>query len=422
MKIEDAHGANLKRFIDDSSKQTQNIISNIRTHAPHVADQLMVLDRQYHEVFERIERALREKTDRSEDELAQLAILEEFNSQTASHAVRTDVRVRLTRHGVTYGQGYSDQRGPLPASHYMTNKGQSAVVEWYASRTPEGELQINECLENNQVVVTELLSKSQVEFSVSELEFAQILIAEASRDCDGGSQWLGSRMCFTRSEFNDDRSAWPNIAATSSWAYFAFKYPQLFKARDAFFRIKEFKFQYTYPFFVGTRKNDKDSIFGVRVRDAAVFNSLDKRYALIFYNDSRRNVLIYEHQTNTIQTYKEEWFVKEYLKNTVPILKEPGREDGANKYNLNDTHPFTFSTVLPADIPENLKQRESIDACVKVTFDKPHLISSDMLWRCQHAYLYTREHESGANIVRWVEVYFESDLVEDVNLEQVLAL
>jgi hypothetical protein len=257
--------------------------------------------------------------------------------------------------------------------------------------------------------VTEYLGKNLPEHEISELEFVKMLIDDRSRDQDSNPVWVNKRICYTRS----------TLGERDGWGYFSHRYARLNAVEGRV--VKRFDFNYAYPFWIGERKDTQYNIFNDRVHGASLHDTADGKYALVFYTaKGYRHVLVYSYASASLVTYKAEWFVYEYLKNSLPLASTCDPQSGG--YDLSETHPFTTSTVMPADIPETIKDREQALDCTLVSFAQPHLINDGALQLCQQVYVYTVATQESAQHPTRIKMHFVYTMVEDANLDDIISV
>jgi hypothetical protein len=414
MSLEDAHGGELLKVIQESEAQSRSIISTISSHSPMLAPQLDIFSHHLYQTLLMIEQALRLKKDRPNHELEQLALLDEINQYVGDHGLRSNVAVRLMRHGVEYATYYGGGTGLLPNPTYVTDIGQLKVVGWWAERGPEGTIRVWQQLEavpgkgDGRMVVTEYLSKTLPEYEISELDFVKMLIDDRNREQGKDPVWVNKRICYTRSQLRGYDGA----------SYFSHRYAFLKDNPERY--CVRFDFNYAYPFWVGERKDSQYNIFNDRVNNAAYLDTTDGKYALVFYYaKGSRRVLVYSYASASLVTYKAEWYIAEYLKNNLP-LPEFLRNHQPDAYDLSETHPFTTSTVMPANIPETIKDREKALDCMLVSFKHPHLVNNGSLQLCQQVYVYTVATQEGATYPTMAKMHFVYTLVDAADLDDII--
>ena len=410
MTLEDAHGGELAKIIQNSYAETNGIIQGMMTHAPMVAQQLMVLDTHYHNTLMLIEKALRLKRNISDEDIEQLEILAEFNQWIGSHSQRTNVKVTLKDHGRVYGIRFGGGQGHLPIQQHLAKEGMMKVVNWFAERTPSGKPRIIERLEKGKrdgyIVVSEVIDETAMdEVKISERDFALMLLKDWDTVPDDLPIWHELRICYTRKPLTD----------RDSWSWFSHRYPRLYSGVNR--TVLKFEFQFGYPFWVGERTAAQYNVFNDCVSSAVCLNTSDTNYALVFYKTSYNSPmksLILERATGELKEYREEYWIVEYLKNNLAIM-EPFRSlhDG---YDLSESHPYNALALQLEQIPETIKDRESIAECVLVTFDQDHLVSNGKLNRCRRVYAYTTESAEGRSEAKF---HFEYELVENVDLVEI---
>lgn len=395
MSLEDAHGGDLLRALNEAQGAGFSIAGQISSISPPMAMTLQSLVVQYDQVFKRIELELRTLTRRPEKELAQLELLDELRGNN-SQAYDKMLQVSYRKNDVVYWIHQGAYRSQLPNRTYVTRLGQASVTHWTIERTETGIRLIEYLDKGEQTVVTETGQVPLEPYSVTEQYFAKMLLKVRQMDTnDRVPLWV-----------DDARVALTAVDIPIGGRVGVRRLESVADTRV----IRRIEVPYTtYPFSILGSVQSSDPVKDPDyVKCAWTFLTKDVRYMIVLYetrlNDGDlRKLMVYDLATEKTVEYEMETELSECIAYAELPTYVPTPSDYVKTVELvqfRAEHPYCSRALSFDEIPRDIPERMQIHACREVIFEKPILIQGKSLHHASTCYAYVIENSDGTISVK----------------------